>query len=124
MAGTYFTLATVKIYLSINDSVDDTVLNTYGANANQNTEDLLLPHAEVIPFAGASITDKIKQITDFEVCEQYKRYIHDYVAADSYMNKRKMLIDEVITSFKATPTGRETWQTYTKPYKSEPLASE
>lgn len=124
MPGSYFTLATVKIYLNITDTADDTILNTYGANANQNTEDLLLPYAEAIPFAGAAITDKIKQITDFEVCEQYWRYIKNFRAGDEQAKKRKILVDEIMMTFKSTPTGRATWQTYTRPYKSEPLASE
>lgn len=125
MADTlYYFKARVKALLDFNHTDDDTLLDNLGAVATIHTDEILRPFADLVPFAGAGITEMIKSITEKEVVADYKLVTKEFEAEKAWRNKRKDDIETLEKSFNAQQTTRKKWIAVTKPYVTEPLASE
>jgi len=74
MAGNYYGINACKDLLNIDngDSVDDELLNRFGAVANQHIDNILKQHDERIPLKVPSILADIKMASNYYVCSLFR----------------------------------------------------
>jgi len=74
MAGSYFELANTKLILEIAsaDTSDDTLINAFGALANQHIDNVFKIHDEKIPLQGTNVLDDIKMAANYYTAYLYK----------------------------------------------------
>lgn len=81
--GAYFELTTVKIYCKIEsgDTVDDDILNQFGAYENKALDNFLITITPDVPKVLAALTEDIKDAVNFKVVAKYKAVKEDYEGA-------------------------------------------
>ncbi len=125
-AGEYFVLNDSKIFLdlALTDTADDVYLNDMGLKANRQIDNDLAHIISTVPVASASITEELKGMATFYVARKFKLKNHDVDTANAYKEDYTDSITGFINRFTAIPTGRTRRQSVTKPYITEPLASD
>ena len=118
----YYTYADVKADLALSSNDDQTLIDRYGVDATQDTDNFFKEHTTT-PFTGSAITEDVKKRTDLLVEEWFKKYIHQYKAASELRAEREKLEARMIAYFVAVPSTEHTPTAYAQVYRSEPLAS-
>ena len=74
MAGNYYGINSCKDLLNIEvtDTVDDELLNRFGAVANQHIDNILKQHDERIPLKVPSILADVKMSANYYVCSLFR----------------------------------------------------
>ena len=74
MAGNYYGINATKDLLNIDvtDSVDDELINRFGAVANQHIDNILKQHDERIPLKVPSILADVKMAANYYVCSLFR----------------------------------------------------
>ena len=95
MAGSYFSLSETKVLLNITDTADDTLLNQFGAVANQNLDNVLEIFDEKIPNQGTNVLEDIKSAANFYVCSLYRTHHHNIEEADHWMKQYTQVLSGI-----------------------------
>jgi len=74
MAGNYYGINAVKdlLNIEITDTVDDELINRFGAVANQHLDNILKQHDERIPLKVPSILADVKMSANYYVCSLFR----------------------------------------------------
>ena len=98
MAGSYYTQANVKLYLNIaaSDTADDSLLDNFGAIADQHIDNILLQHDERIPLTSGAVLNDVKAAADYYVASLYRGHRGDTDNEKFFMAKFDQIINGMI----------------------------
>jgi len=105
------------------DTVDDSLLDDYGAKVNRKIDNKIFPYKDDIPET-SDITEDLKGAAVLYVAYSYKRKIKEFEAATKYKEDFDETIEDVIVRLRATPESRSQRKVYSKGYATSPLRDE
>jgi hypothetical protein len=99
MAGSYYVQADAKVLLKIAaaDTTDDTLIDSFGAVANQHIDNILEIYDEKIPLQGTNVLEDIKKAANFYVAQLYHSHRNNPELAEHWKN----LFNQLINGLKA-----------------------
>ena len=104
-AGDYVDLDDVKDVLGITDTNEDTLLNSFKIDTNQEIEFRLRPFADSLPLTSDFFT-YAKKAGVYYMVSCYKTKNYNFEAGNEFMKKFEKKLSFLIDALKAIPTTR------------------
>ena len=95
MAGSYYSQSETKLILNITDTGDDTLLDQFGAVANQHIDNILEIYDEKIPLEGTNVLNDIKHAANFYTAHLYRSHNHDIDHANQFLTMFNNIINGI-----------------------------
>ena len=121
----YYSKTDTKAELEIasGDTADDTILDSYGARVNRLIDNEISPYITTLPIP-SNISEALKDAAIAGVCAKYRRKNKEFDTANTYTEEFKMIITSVIQRLRRDNETQASRVAVSKPYATEPIASD
>ena len=121
----YYSLTDTKEELEIasGDTADDSILNSYGTRVNRFIDNEISPHITTLPIS-SNISEALKDAAIAAVSAKYRRKNKEFDTANTYQEEFDRILSSVIKRLRRDNETQSQRPTSTRPYATEPLASD
>ena len=112
-----------ELEIASGDTADDTLLDNYGARVNRFIDNEISPHITTLPVT-TNLSEALKDAAISGVCAKYRRKNKEFDTANTYKEEFDRIIESVIKRLRRDNETQSRRVTVTRPYETEPLASD
>ena len=112
-----------ELEIATGDSAEDTLLDNYGARVDRYIDNEISPHITTLPVT-TSLSAVLKDAAIAGVAAKYRRKNKEFDTANTYQEEFDKLISSAIKRLRRDSETQSLRVTVTRPYASEPLASD
>ena len=112
-----------ELEIASGDTADDAILDSWGARVDRYIDNEIAPHITTLPVT-SSLSAVLKDAAIAAVAAKYRRKNKEFDTANTYHEEFTKLIDSAIKRLRRDNETQSQRPTVTRPYATEPLASD